>query len=132
MNKRISRRAVLGSVAGGSAAVLAAAGLRGEALAAEEQAASPLKGRINHSVCRWCYGKLSLEELCRAAKEIGIASIDLLGPDEWPIAKKYGLTCAMGNGAGMGIAKGFNRKVIIGGVHGLLRSPHGPGVGLAG
>jgi len=111
MNKQMSRRAVLGNLAGGGAAVLAAAGLRGEARAAEAPA-SPLKGRIHHSVCRWCYGKLSLEELCQAAQQIGIASIDLLGPEEWPVVKKYGLTCAMGGGAGMGIGKGFNRPEL--------------------
>ena len=32
-----------------------------------------------------------------------------MGPKEWPILKKYGLTCAMVSGAGMGIGKGFNR-----------------------
>ena len=31
------------------------------------------------------------------------------GPRDWPTLKKYGLTCAMANGAGMGIDKGFNR-----------------------
>ncbi len=68
-----------------------------------------LKGNINHSVCRWCYNKIPFEELCQAAQRIGIKSIDLLGPKEWPTLKKYGLVCAMGHGAGMGIPKGFNR-----------------------
>ena len=40
---------------------------------------------------------------------MGIRSIDLMGPNEWPTLKKYGLTCAMATGAGMGIDKGFNR-----------------------
>jgi len=68
------------------------------------------KGRINHSVCRWCYGKIPLEDLCRASKEMGIASVELQGPDEWPTLQKHGLTCAMANGAGMGIEKGWNRR----------------------
>ena len=51
----------------------------------------------------------SLEKLCQAARAIGIKSIDLVSPQEWPTLRKYGLTCAMGNGAGMGIADGFNR-----------------------
>lgn len=70
---------------------------------------SVLKGNIHHSVCRWCYGKIPLEELCQAAQAIGIRSIDLQGPKEWATLKKYGLTCAMAHGAGMGIPKGFNR-----------------------
>ncbi|MHB1037758.1 MAG: hydroxypyruvate isomerase family protein [Pirellulales bacterium] len=107
MSNRISRRSALCNVAGLGAATVAAASFpRG--LAAEESSPA-LKGRINHSVCRWCFGKLSLDELCKAAKGMGIKAIDLLGPDEWPVAKKYGLTCSMANGAGMGIGKGFNR-----------------------
>lgn len=69
---------------------------------------APLKGRINHSVCRWCYSKISLDDLCKAAKEMGIKSIDLTGPEEWPTLKKYGLTSALPQGAGKGITDGFN------------------------
>lgn len=68
------------------------------------------KGKINHSVCRWCYGKISLEDLCKASKEMGISSVELIGPKEWDTAKQFGLTCAMANGAGMGIERGFNRR----------------------
>jgi hydroxypyruvate isomerase len=38
---------------------------------------------------------MSLEDLCKAAKSIGIPSIDLMPPPNWPTLKKYGLTCAM-------------------------------------
>lgn len=76
--------------------------------AAEASLSTNLKGRVNHSVCRWCYNSIPLEELCQAAKNIGLTSIELTGPDEWPVLKKYGLTSAMPNGAGMGIEKGFN------------------------
>lgn len=76
-------------------------------LTASDQATG-LKGRVNHSVCRWCYSKIQFEDLCKAAKEIGLTSIELTGPDEWPILKKYGLTSAMPWGAGKGINDGFN------------------------
>jgi hydroxypyruvate isomerase len=76
--------------------------------AAEVVLPDGLKGKINHSVCRWCYGSISLEDLCKASKEIGITSIELVGPEEWPILKKYGLTSALPQGAGMGIERGFN------------------------
>jgi hydroxypyruvate isomerase len=39
---------------------------------------------------------------------MGISSIDLLGPEEWPILKKYGLTCAMPWGAQISLTEGFN------------------------
>ncbi len=67
-----------------------------------------LKGNVNHSVCRWCYSKIEFEDLCKAAKKIGLQSIELTGPEEWPILKKYDLTSAMPWGAGKGIVEGFN------------------------
>ncbi len=109
MTTAVSRRSALGSLAGAGAAVVAGGPLARRSPAAEEPGAVKLKGRINHSVCRWCYGKISLDDLCKAAKAMGIASIDLMGPKEWPTLKKYGLTCAMASGAGMGIGRGFNR-----------------------
>ncbi|MEX2641392.1 MAG: TIM barrel protein [Balneolales bacterium] len=65
-------------------------------------------GRIRHSVCRWTYNGIALEDLCRAAVEIGLSSVELVGPEEWPVLKKYGLDCAMPWGAGKGIEQGFN------------------------
>lgn len=76
--------------------------------AAEHALPPSLRGTVKHSVCRWCYNDIPLEDLCKAAKEIGIASVELVGPEEWPVLKKYGLTSAMPWGAGMGIDKGFN------------------------
>lgn len=106
----ISRRSVLGSLASGSAAAVAASlGSIAVSGRAAEDAPAKLKGNVNHSVCRWCYGKIPLEELCQAAVRIGIKSIELVGPKDWPLLKKHGLTCAMGSGAGMGIPRGFNR-----------------------
>jgi hydroxypyruvate isomerase len=103
---------MLGNLAGAGAAAAAAAALPGSLRAAEPRAETRLKGNINHSVCRWCYRKIPFEDLCKAAKAIGLKSIELLGPDQWPTLKKYGLTCASAGGAGMGISKGFNRPQL--------------------
>jgi hydroxypyruvate isomerase len=104
MKTMISRRSALKQ----SAAFGAALSIMSRYLEAVE-VKDRRKGNVNHSVCRWCYNKIPLEELCRASKEMGIQSVELQGPDEWPTIQKYGLTCAMANGAGMGIEKGFNR-----------------------
>ena len=69
-----------------------------------------LKGNINHSVCSWCYPDLSLEELCRLAKDIGLVGIDLIGPEGWPTLKKHGLISTMCNGAELSLTEGFNHK----------------------
>jgi hydroxypyruvate isomerase len=75
-----------------SAGVIAATAALGPRLAAADAA---LKGRINHSVCKWCYPKISLEDLCVAGKEMGLQSIELLQPADFPTLKKHGLSCAM-------------------------------------
>lgn len=67
-----------------------------------------LKGKINHSACRWCYRDIPLEELADKAKDMGIKSIELLDPSEWDVVIRRGLTCAISNGSKLGITKGFN------------------------
>jgi len=105
MQTRITRREAVWGLAGGMTALSAFSTTRAVAAHAP---AEPLKGNINHSVSRWCYGKLTLDELCQACQRIGIKSVELLPADDWPTVKKYGLTCAM-TSAGLGIAEGFNR-----------------------
>jgi hydroxypyruvate isomerase len=100
-----TRRNALKSIAAGTAGVLSIS----EVFAKNEKAlGTKLAGKINHSVCKWCYNSIPLETFAQECKKIGITSIELLGPNDWPILKKYGLTCALPNGAGMGIEKGFN------------------------
>ncbi|WP_026628754.1 hydroxypyruvate isomerase family protein [Dyadobacter alkalitolerans] len=99
-----TRRSVLKSLAAGTGVLSLS-----EVFAANRKAlGSKLNGKINHSVCKWCYGKIPLDTFAKECKEMGITSIELLGPEDWPTLKKYGLTCALPNGAGMGIEKGFN------------------------
>jgi hydroxypyruvate isomerase len=70
-----------------------------------------LKGNINHSVCRWCFNSLSIDELCKLAKEIGLQGIDLVGPKDWPILQKHGLQSTMCNGAEINLVDGWNNKM---------------------
>ena len=67
-----------------------------------------LKGRINHSVARWCFNDFDIETLCLEAKKIGITGIDLVGPKDWPILKKHNLVSTMCNGAELNLVDGFN------------------------
>ncbi len=53
------------------------------------------KGRLHQSVCRWCYSKTSLDELCSAAQRMGLVGIDLMTPNDFATLKKYGLICTM-------------------------------------
>ena len=111
--KTFSRRSFLST----SAATVAAASLSIRLSAAD--AATGAKGNIPHSVCKWCYPKVSLDDLCAAGKEMGLTSIDLLQPADFPTLKKYDLVCAMvsnptikapdGKSLG-GIERAWNRK----------------------
>ncbi|GEO10301.1 hydroxypyruvate isomerase family protein [Segetibacter aerophilus] len=115
MKKQLSRRTALknltGSAAFFSAAMVLPSAAKAE-LIKEEWTDLKLKGNVNHSVCKWCYPKVSLDDLCKAAKDMGLSSIELQGPEEWPTIKKYGLTCAMPWGAGKGIENGWNNPAL--------------------
>src|SRR5690606_11330701 len=107
-----SRRRALKKIAGSAAVTLAGLSLSERVSAAEASLENQLKGKINHSVCRWCYQNIPFEDHCKTAKNIGIASIELVGPEEWPILQKYGLTAALPWGAGKGITEGFNNPAF--------------------
>ena len=95
------------SVLKGAAALAAGAVGHGAAAAA---GAPAVKGRLKQSVSRWCYGKMSLDELCQHAARIGYKGIDLIEPADWPAVRKHGLVCALGSlGGVLNIEKGFNR-----------------------
>jgi hydroxypyruvate isomerase len=105
----MSRRSALCKVTGSTVALAAAANLSERLQAADDAASSKLKGRIHHSVCRWCYGKISLPDLCQAANSIGVQSVDLLEVNDFPTLKQFGLVCAMVSGVPGGIGSGLNR-----------------------
>jgi hydroxypyruvate isomerase len=85
----VSRRALLGRLAVAAGGVLASAAVPAAAPAASI-------GRLKQSVCRWPYDRIPLPEFCRRAREIGLAAIDLLHIDEWPVAQDAGLHVSLG------------------------------------
>jgi hydroxypyruvate isomerase len=92
-----------------AAAAIGASGLLANHSSARQadEAVKPT-GRFRHSVCRWCYGGLSLDDLCVGAKSMSIVSIELLGEKEWATVERHGLTCAVANGP-TSIPQGLNR-----------------------
>ncbi|HMF72402.1 MAG TPA: TIM barrel protein, partial [Flavitalea sp.] len=107
MSNNQSRRNALKNLMAGTAAI-STAGMLSSFSSGEEQKSILLKGNINHSVCRWCYSTVPLEEFCAAAKKIGLSAIDLVGPKDWDMLKKYGLFSSMCNGAEINLEDGFN------------------------
>jgi hydroxypyruvate isomerase len=75
--------------------------------------AAERKRRIRQSVCLWCYedylskAKMSLDRFAAACAKMGIKSIELTTPGQWPTLKRHGLICAMS--PSHDIPDGFNR-----------------------
>ncbi|MEK7407213.1 MAG: TIM barrel protein [Acidobacteriota bacterium] len=71
----------------------------------------PRKGRLKQAATRGCFGKgKSLEDICREAARLGLKGLDLIGPADWPLLKKYDLIPTMAPGAGHKLTDGINRK----------------------
>ena len=115
----ITRRKLLQSMAMTGAGI-AGAGFAASGLVVAESAtasennvkgsntmSTPLKGNVNHSVSRWTYGDLSIEALCQTVKDLGFSAIDLVGSEDWPVLKQYGVDSSMCNGAEISLEDGF-------------------------
>ena len=101
--KTLSRRAMLLKTAGGlgAASLVALSDSSHGRPLWQDSSGARLKGRLKQSACRWCYRDIPLENLAKAAAEIGLKGIDLLNdPNDWPVVKKYGLIPTMTSGAG--------------------------------
>jgi hydroxypyruvate isomerase len=109
MNNTISRRCALGQLTAAAVVAGVSASLQ-QRLAAADEAAPGLKGRVHHSVCRWCYDKVELDDLCKAGKAMGLASIDLVEVKQFETLKRYDLISAMVSGVPGGIVSGLNQR----------------------
>src|SRR3984885_13022116 len=80
--------------------------------AAQTPAPSGKSGRLKQCVTRGVFGRgMSFEDTCREAARAGAKGYDLIGPNDWPTLKKYGLTPTMyPPGPGGTIPEALNRK----------------------
>jgi hydroxypyruvate isomerase len=86
----MNRRQALASIAGSAALTLVPARL---------SRAKTTGGRLKQGVSYWTYQKwFTLEDLCKEAKRIGLAGIDLVTPDQYATVQKYGLVPSMTSG----------------------------------
>ncbi len=106
------RRFLKTGLAAGASAALVPGTLAAAPLTNAGTASAP-PASFRHSASKWCYPDFSAGELAAAGKAFGLASVELLDPEDWPAVKEHGLTCAMVNApapeAGWSvIAKGWN------------------------
>lgn len=106
----LNRRQVLrGAAAGSALALLGSAAHAGQQILPPPPDAPKRNNRIKQSVSRWCYAKIPLDDLCKAAVGMGLKGIDLLQPDEFEVPRRYGLICTMGYVDAGTIPKALNR-----------------------
>src|SRR5689334_2920301 len=110
MPTNTSRRKLLKDLIVTGTALTAAPAISIASSCTSENKYSPLKNNIHHSVCRWTYSFLTVDELCFNVKKIGFSAIDLVGPADWPILKKHGVFSSMCNGAEISLTQGWNDK----------------------
>ncbi len=81
------------------------------ASAALAQDAPKATGKIRQGVTRGVFGRgVAFEETCKIAADLGIVGYDLIGPQDWPTLKKYGLKPTMyPGGPGGTIPDALNR-----------------------
>lgn len=110
MSHSLDRRTVLRTMVASALGIGAVSASGASALAAGSASGNNplnLKGNINHSVARWTFDMLSLEELCEVVKGLGVGAIDLVGPNEWHILKREGIDSSMCNGAEISLEDGW-------------------------
>ncbi|MCC9642581.1 TIM barrel protein [Rhodopirellula sp. JC740] len=93
----LNRRGMLtraAAIAAGTAA-LSASSSTAEETSTSAATVDAKQGRLNQSVCKWCFPKISLEEMAREVAAMGMVGIDLLDPKDFPTLKKHGLVCTM-------------------------------------
>ncbi|NBV63713.1 MAG: hydroxypyruvate isomerase, partial [Planctomycetes bacterium] len=90
----------------GTAAALASRGVAAQPRADEPK--SDAGTRLPQSVCRWCFPKHRLTDLCAMAKRCNVQSVELLDPEDIARVREDGLQCAIANGP-CTITKGLNR-----------------------
>jgi hydroxypyruvate isomerase len=112
-SRHVSRREAMGATAGAALAAWLAPALAG---------AGGREAGFRQSVCRWPFNKIPIRDFFRAVADLGLTAVDLLVPDEWPVAREFGLTCSMGSGLGGTIVNGLNdpanHEAIVGGLTG--------------
>ena len=54
------------------------------------EASAAATGRLKQSVARWCFPKMSVDDLCRAAADLGMKGLDLVNPPDWPTSMTQG------------------------------------------
>ncbi len=116
---RVTRRTLLRRSAG--LAAVGAAGTVGLSGGEVSRAAGATKGRINQSICQWCFSKYwDVEKMCQIATQLGCKSVELIAPEHWSTLKRHGLVCALASSHGF--VQGMNNPKYQAMCHARMRT----------
>jgi hydroxypyruvate isomerase len=108
----VNRRELLEAASGAALVTAGIATARGqEASAGASSSHADYKvahQNIQQSVVHWCFRPMTVEQLAAAAVRMGLKSVELISPSDWPVLKKHNLICAISGSHGF--AKGFAHK----------------------
>ena len=90
-----NRRTVIKNLVAGSVALPVSKVFANKMDTLNKNKSLTLKGNINHSVSRWTFDYLTLDELCKAVKNLNFSAIDLVAPKDWPTLQKHGIYSSM-------------------------------------
>src|SRR6476659_6300883 len=102
---RLNRRTLMTLAAAGGTAALTNAATKA---ADDDPSWKITHGRINQSVVQWCFKPMTTEELAKHASALGLKSVELCPIADWPVLRKYGLTCAIASSHGF--VRGWNHR----------------------
>jgi hydroxypyruvate isomerase len=103
------REFLAGVAAAGAAALTSRDG------AAQTPAPAKRTGRIKQSLMRVNFGRtttLSFDDMCRIAADSGAVGFDLVGQQDWPTLKKYGLVCSTSGSQNFNLRDGSIRPEL--------------------
>ncbi len=105
----LSRRSLLRRIGGGALALGAGLSLPKTVRADTAPEFYQIKNRrIQQSVIYWCFKPTSVQDLAVSAAKMGMKSVELVGPEYWPMLKQLGLVCALA--PSHGFARGFAHR----------------------
>jgi hydroxypyruvate isomerase len=98
---------------------LAGIAAAGTAALAHVEAQTPARamrsGRFRQTLMRVNFGRtttLSFDEMCRIASDAGAAGFELVGQQDWPTLKKYGLVCSTSGSQNFNLRDGSIRPEL--------------------
>src|SRR5262249_54937271 len=106
------RRDFLAGVAAVGTSALSRAG-------AQSPAGATRTGHVKQTLMRVNFGRtttLSFDDMCRIAVDAGAAGFDLVGQQDWPILKKYGLACSTSGSQNFNLRDGSIRPELHDGI----------------